>query len=100
MEKKTELLPIGTKVYIRDDSDHFIQGVGDGKKLIGVITDHMSNPYSLREYIYEVEWNGDSRSKNSYKGCDVKPIEPIEEEVNEEQINNELKQLFNQILNN
>ncbi len=101
MEKKTELLPIGTKVYIRDDSDHFKQGVKDGEKLIGVIMDHMSVEYAHREYIYEIEWDGDSRTTNSYQGCDVEPIESIEEqEVKEEQINNELKQLFNQILNN
>lgn len=98
MEKKEKLLPIGTKVYIRDDSEHFEQGVKDGKKLIGVIMDHMSDTYSHREYIYEIEWGGDLRSTNSYKGCDVEPIE--EQEKNEEEINNELKQLFNQILNN
>ena len=99
MENKEELLPIGTKVYIKDDSEHFRQGVKDGEKLIGIIMGHMSVECAHREYIYEIEWNGDSRTTNSYQGCDVEPVEPIEE-VNEEEINNELKQLFNQILNN
>lgn len=98
MEKKEKLLPIGTKVYIRDDSEHFEQGVKDGEKLIGIIMGHMNVEYAHREYIYEIEWDGDSRTTNSYQGCDVEPIE--EQEVNEEEINNELKQLFNQILNN
>ena len=55
MENKEELLPIGTKVYIRDDSEHFKQGVKDGEKLIGVIMGHMSVEYAHREYIYEIE---------------------------------------------
>lgn len=98
---KKELLPIGTEVYIRDDSEHFIQGVKDGEKLIGIIIDHMSDKYSHREYIYEVEWNNDSRTTNAYQGCDVEPVKPIEEqELNEEELNEELNKLFNQILNN
>lgn len=94
MEKKEKLLPIGTKVYIRDDSEHFEQGVKDGKKVIGVIEEHLDKLYHLEEYVYRVVWNN-GESFNTYKNSDVESIE-----VKEEEINNELKQLFNQILNN
>ena len=96
---KKELLPIGTKVYITDKSEHYSQGTNsDGTKKIGVIIEHMDVKYDDHTYIYRVEWNNNSHDENTYQGCDVEPIE--EKELNEEEINNELKQLFNQILNN
>ena len=98
MENKEEVLPIGTEVYITDKSEHYTQGIRpDGKKMIGKITDHLSTKYSDLSYIYEVTWA--DRNTNTYQACDVEPVDK-EKEINEEEINNELKQLFNQILNN
>jgi hypothetical protein len=97
MEKK--LLPIGTKVYIRDDSEYFEQGVSDGKKVIGEIISHLSSRYTYDDdYLYQVNWS--QYDYNTYKPIDIQPVEPIEPELNEEEVNNKLKQLFNQILNN
>jgi hypothetical protein len=97
MEKK--LLPIGTKVYIRDDSEYFEQGVSGGKKVIGEVTDHLNNRYTDEyDYLYEVTWT--KHDINTYKPVDIEPVEPIERDKSEEEINNELKQLFNKILNN
>lgn len=94
MEKKEDLLPTGTEVYIRDDSEHFDQGVKDGKKVIGIITEHLDKSLHAEGYLYRVVWNN-GESNNTYQNCDLEIIEK-----NEEEINNELKQLFNQILNN
>jgi hypothetical protein len=94
MENKEELLPIGTKVYIRYDSEHFYQGVKDGERVIGVIEEHLDTSEHLEGYVYRVSWNN-RESGNTYQNCDLEIIEK-----NEEEINNELKQLFNQILNN
>jgi hypothetical protein len=97
MEEK-DLLPIGTKVYITENSEHYSQGINtDGTKKIGVIIQHMDAKYDNYTYIYRVEWNNNSSDENTYQGCDV---EPIEKKKSEEEINNELKQLFNKILNN
>jgi len=97
MEKK--LLPIGTKVYIRDDSEYYEQGVSGGKKIIGEVTCHLSSKYTYDDsYVYEVTWS--QYDNNTYKPIDIEPVEPIEREKSEEEINNELKQLFNKILNN
>jgi hypothetical protein len=90
MENK-DLLPIGTKVHIRDDSGWKFQGYHNKRKMVGHITRH-----KLRDYDYVVKW--DNGQEWLYRAFDVYPIE--EQEINEEQVNNELKQLFNQILNN
>lgn len=91
MENK-DLLPIGTKVYIRDSSGWFFQGYdNDKRKMVGEITRHKT-----RDYDYAVKW--DNGQEWLYRETDIYPIE--EQEINEEQVNNELKQLFNQILNN
>ena len=96
--EEQELLPIGTQVYITDKSEHYTQGIRpNGTKMIGEIIDHLSREYSELSYIYEVQWA--DRSSNTYQACDVEPVDK-EKEINEEEINNELKQLFNQILNN
>lgn len=97
-----QLLPIGTKVYITDNSEHYSQGINtDGTKKIGIIKEHLSSSYMHNQYIYEISWNNKFYDINTYQGCDVEPVEPIkEQEINEEQINNELKDLFKQILNN
>lgn len=94
MENKEELLPIGTKVYIRYDSEHFDQGVKDGERVIGVIIEHLDKSLHAEGYLYRVDWDH-GWSSNTYQNCDLEIIEK-----NEEEINNELKQLFNQILNN
>ena len=88
---KKELLPIGTKVYIRDSSGWYFQGYNDKRKMVGEITRHKP-----RNYDYVVKW--DNGQEWLYRETDIYPIE--EQEINEEQVNNELKQLFNQILNN
>jgi hypothetical protein len=59
--------------------------------MVGEITRH-----KIRDYDYAVKW--DNGQEWLYRETDVYPIE--EQEINEEQVNNELKQLFNQILNN
>ena len=98
--EEQELLPIGTEVYIRDNSQHYSQGINtDGTKKIGIIKEHLKSSYRHNEYIYEISWNNKSHDVNTYQGCDVEPVEPIKEK-SEEEINNELKDLFNQILNN
>lgn len=90
MENKEELLPIGTKVYIKDSSDWSNQGYRNhGKtKMIGEIV-----KIEPRDYDYAVKW--EDGQTWLYHAYDLEPIE-----VKEEEINNELKQLFNQILNN
>lgn len=90
MEEK-DLLPIGTKVYIRDDSAWSPQGYDRKRKMVGVITKHKP-----RDFDYIVKWDNDQEWL--YRTYDIYPIE--KQEVNEEEINNELKQLFNKILNN
>jgi hypothetical protein len=96
-EEEEELLPIGTKVYITDDSEHFYQGLEAGKKVIGEILEHIVPIDSSSGYVYKVTWDS-NQPDNTYQKCDVEPIE--KREVNEEEINNKLKELFNQILNN
>lgn len=94
MEEK--LLPIGTKVYIRDDSEHFEQGVRNDQKVIGEIIEYLDKSQHIEGYLYRISWDH-GWSDNTYRNDD---IEPIDQKVNEEEINNELKQLFNKILNN
>jgi hypothetical protein len=89
--KDKELLPIGTKVHIRDDSGWKFQGYDLKRKMVGEITRHKP-----RDFDYVVKWDNDQEWL--YRTYDIYPIE--EQEINEEQVNNELKQLFNQILNN
>lgn len=100
--EEQELLPIGTEVYIRDNSEHYSQGIfPDKTKKIGRIIGHNSNKYDYHSYVYKVEWNGNSYDDNTYRPCDLELVTPIkEQEINEEEINNELKDLFKQILNN
>lgn len=88
---KNKLLPIGTKVHIRDNSGWKFQGYDNKRKMVGEITRHKQ-----RDFDYAVKW--DNGQEWLYRAFDVYPIE--EQEINEEQVNNELKQLFNQILNN
>jgi hypothetical protein len=92
MENK-DLLPIGTKVYIRDNSLYKLQGYDDQNKnkMVGEITRHYG-----ADFDYLVKW--DNSEEWLYRETDVYPIE--EQEINKEQVNNELKQLFNQIFNN
>lgn len=92
-----QLLPIGTKVFIATKSEHYNQGINsDGSNKIGKIIEPTSSRYDYHRYIYLVQWNDNPRDENTYKPCDLEPIK----EKNEEEINNELKQLFKQILNN
>lgn len=97
MEEK--LLPVGTKVFIKDGSKYYNQGVDDKRnKMQGEITCIDTSEVGLNGecYPYKVTWY--NRGTNIYRMID---IEPIDGEIREEQeLNEELNKLFNQILNN